>query len=127
MRGYKNNDKNKIFSNKNIKNRISKDLLILLKQADLFYENAWNSIHILKKKYAIPISIAAELYRKIGKKIVSKKGNIWVDRVYVNFIEKVFFALITIYKLYFCKRISLNNECENKVILILKKLNVKYH
>ena len=72
MRNYKNNDKEKILNNNNIKMKISKDLLVLLKQADLFYENAWSSIYILKK-YGIPISIAAELYRRIGKKIVTKK------------------------------------------------------
>ena len=127
MRSYKTNDKEKILTNKNIKNRISKDLLILLKHADLFYDNAWSSIHVLKKKYGIPISIAAELYRKIGKKIVSKKGNIWVDRIYVNFIEKIFFSLIAICKLYFSKNFSLNNEFENKVLLTLKKLNVKFY
>ena len=58
------------------------------------------------KKYGIPISIAAELYRKIGKKIIHKKGNIWMDRIYINFIEKVFFSIITIFKLYFSKNLS---------------------
>ena len=55
MRSYKNNDKKKILSNEIIKKKISKDLLVLLNQADLFYENAWNSIKMLKKRYGIPI------------------------------------------------------------------------
>ena len=126
MRNFKKNDKEKILGNKSIKKQMSKDLLVLLKKADLFYENAWSSIHVLKRKYGIPVSIAAELYRKIGKKIITKKGNIWVGRIYVNFIEKVFFSLIALYKLYFSKNLSLNYKFENKVILILKKLNVKF-
>ena len=127
MRSYKNNDKNKILNNKNIKHKISKDLLVLLKHADFFYENAWISIKTLKKKYGIPISIAAELYRKIGRKIAKKNGNIWSNRIYVNIIEKIFFSLVTIYKLYFSKKISIKVDIENDVILILKKLNVKFN
>jgi len=49
MRSYKKNDRRKILANKSIKNIISKDLLVLLKKADLFYENAWVSILELKK------------------------------------------------------------------------------
>jgi len=127
MRNYKDNDKEKILSNSNIKMRISKDLLVLLKLADLFYENAWRSIYILKKKYGIPISIAAELYRRIGKKIEYKKGNIWKERIYVNFFEKVLFSFKAIYKLYFSKNVSFKKKVESKVILMLKKLNVKFN
>ena len=127
MRRYKNKDKEKIFGNKSIKKELSKDLLVLLKKADLFYENSWISINKLKKKYGIPISIAAELYRKIGKKIIHKKGNIWVDRVYVSFVEKVFFSITAILKLYFSKNLSLKTDIENKLILMLKKLNVKFN
>ncbi len=127
MRSYKKNDRRKILANKSIKNIISKDLLVLLKKADLFYENAWVSILELKKKYGIPISIAAELYRKIGDKIVLKNGNVWSNRTYVNFFEKIFFSLIAIYKLYFSKNLSLKTNIENKVVLTLKKLNVKFN
>ena len=127
IRNYKNNDKEKILSNNNIKMRISKDLLVLLKLADLFYDNAWNSIYILKKKYGIPISIAAELYRRIGKKITYKKGNIWRERIYVNFFEKVFFSFKAIYKLYFSKNVSFKKKVESQVKLMLKKLNVKFN
>ena len=128
MRSYKNNnDKELILKNENIKKRISEDLLVLLKQAEYFYENAWISIKTLKKKYGIPISIAAELYRKIGRKIAKKNGNIWSNRIYVNIIEKIFFSLVTIYKLYFSKKISIKVDIENDVILILKKLNVKFN
>ena len=127
IRNYKNNDKEKILSNNNIKMTISKDLLVLLKLADLFYDNAWNSIYILKKKYGIPISIAAELYRRIGKKIAYKKGNIWRERIYVNFFEKVFFSFKAIYKLYFSKNVSFKKKVESQVKLMLKKLNVKFN
>jgi phytoene synthase len=127
MRSFRENDKEKILSNKNIKIRISKDLLLLLKLADLFYENAWSSIYILKKKYGIPISIAAELYRRIGKKIACKKGNIWRERIYVNFYEKVLFSFKAVYKLYFSKNVSFKKKVESKVILMLKKLNVKFN
>ena len=127
MRSFRENDKEKILSNKSIKIRISNDLLVLLKLADLFYENAWSSVYILKKKYGIPISIAAELYRRIGKKIVFKKGNIWRERIYVNFFEKVFFSFKAIYKLYFSKNVSFKKKVESKVILMLNKLNVKFN
>ena len=40
MRGYKSNDKERIFRNKSIKKQLSKDLLVLLKKAELFYENS---------------------------------------------------------------------------------------
>lgn len=126
MRSYKNKDKVKIFHNKTIKKQLSKDLLALLKKADLFYENSWISILKLKKKYAIPISIAAELYRKIGKKIIQKNGNIWVNRIYVNFIEKVFFSIIVIFKLYFSKNLFHKSDVEKNLILMLKKFNVKF-
>ncbi len=126
MRSYKNKDKQKILNDKIIKKKISNDLLVLLNQADLFYQNAWNSIKVLKKKYGIPISLAAELYRKIGKKIAHKNGNIWNERIYVSLIEKIYFSLVAVYKLYFGKNLFFTPKIENKVILILKELNVKF-
>ena len=83
MRSYKSNDKERIFRNKSIKKQLSKDLLVLLKKAELFYENSWISIIKLKKKYGIPISIAAELYRKIGKKIVKVCSIISIKFTYI--------------------------------------------
>ena len=127
IRSYQNKDLEKILGNKRIQRKLSKDLLVLLKKADLFYENAWISISVLKKKYGIPISIAAELYRRIGKKIIGKEGNIWGDRIYVNFIEKVCFSITTIFKLYFSKNFSLKTGIEKKVTLMLKKLNVRFN
>mgnify|MGYP001166572835 FL=1 len=127
MRSYKSNDKERIFRNERVKKQLSKDLLVLLKKAELFYENSWFSILKLKKKYGIPISIAAELYRKIGKKIIQKNGNIWVNRIYVNFIEKVFFSIIVIFKLYFSKNLFHKSDVEKNLILMLKKLNVKFN
>ena len=127
IRSYKNNDKEIILRNNGIKKKLSKDLLVLLKKADFLYENAWISINVLKRKYGIPISIAAELYRKIGKKIIHKKGNIWINRIYVNFIEKVFFSLTTIFKLYFSKKLSLKADVEKQVTLMLRKLNVEFN
>ena len=50
-----------------------------------------------------------------------------MDRIYINFIEKVFFSIITIFKLYFFKNLSLKINIESKVILMLKKLNVKFN
>ena len=126
MRSYKNNDAKIILSNEIIKKKISKDLLVLLNQADLLYENAWNSIKVLKKRYGIPISLAAELYRKIGEKIKQNNGNIWKERIYVNLIEKIYFSILTIYKLYFCKNLFFTPKIENKIILILKKINVEF-
>tara|TARA_B100000035_G_scaffold195545_1_gene166951 strand:+ start:2701 stop:3615 length:915 start_codon:yes stop_codon:yes gene_type:complete len=126
MRSYKNNDKKRILSNEIIKKKISKDLLTLLNQADLFYENAWNSIKMLKKRYGIPISLAAELYRKIGEKIKQKNGNIWEERIYVSLLEKLYFSLQAIYKLYFRKKLVFTTKVENKVIFILKKINVRF-
>ncbi len=126
MRSYKNNDKKKILSNEIIKKKISNDLLVLLNQADLFYENAWNSIKMLKKRYGIPISLAAELYRKIGEKIKQKNGNIWKERIYIGLLEKIYFSILAIYKLYFSKNLFFTPKIENKIIFILKKINVKF-
>ena len=126
MRSYKNNDTKIILSNEIIKKKISKDLLVLLNQADLLYENAWNSIKILKKRYGIPISLAAELYRKIGEKIRQKNGNIWKERIYVGLLEKIYFSIKAIYKLYFCKKLIFTPKIENKILLILKKIDVKF-
>ena len=126
MRSYKDNDKKRILSNEIIKKKISKDLLVLLNQADLLYENAWNSIKTLKKRYGIPISLAAELYRKIGEKIKQKNGNIWKERIYIGLLEKIYFSILTIYKLYFCKKLFFTPKIENKITFILKKINVKF-
>ena len=81
---------------------------------------------MLKKRYGIPISLAAELYRKIGEKIKQKNGNIWEERIYVSFLEKLYFSLQAIYKLYFRKKLVFTTKVENKVIFILKKINVRF-
>ena len=63
---------------------------------------------------------------KIGEKIKQKNGNIWEERIYVSLLEKLYFSLEAIYKLYFRKRLVFTTKVENKVIFILKKMNVRF-
>ena len=77
--------------------------MIFLEKTDEIYLNSWHGIYNLEKKYAIPVAIAAELYRRIGNKIRLYEGNIWNKRVYLNIFEKIFFSILTMLKLFIFK------------------------
>ena len=101
IRTYK-EKKQEILDSFKIKESLASDLIILLKITDLIYINAWKGISKLNKKYAIPISIAAELYQRIIIKIMKDSNKVWTQRLYINFIEKIYFTLIAL-KLLFVK------------------------
>ena len=95
--------KKKIIHNNKLKKTISEDLLSFLKQTEKFYQNSWIGIRKLPFKYAIPVSIAAELYQRIGNKIIKNNCNIWDRRIYLNKFEKVKYSFFALYKLFFLK------------------------
>ena len=96
-------EKKKIIHNNKLKKTISEDLLSFLKQTEKFYQNSWIGIRKLPFKYAIPVSIAAELYQRIGNKIIKNNCNIWDRRIYLNKFEKVKYSFFALYKLFFLK------------------------
>jgi len=101
-RQYK-GEKKKIIHNNKLKKTISEDLLSFLKQTEKFYQNSWIGIRKLPFKYAVPVSIAAELYQRIGNKIIKNNCNIWGRRIYLNKFEKVKYSFFALYKLFFLK------------------------
>ena len=59
--------------------------------------------------------------------IAHKNGNIWNERIYVSLIEKIYFSLVAVYKLYFTKSLFFTPGIEKRVILILEKLDVRFN
>ena len=49
---------------------MSHDLKIFLHETDQYYLNSWEGIKKLPFKYSLSIAIAAELYQRIGFKII---------------------------------------------------------
>ena len=66
-------EKKKILNSKTLKSSISLDLKEFLNETDLYYLNSWEGIKKLPFKYSLSIAIAAELYQRIGFKILKKK------------------------------------------------------
>ena len=93
-----------------LKKTISEDLLSFLEKTEKFYQNSWIGIRKLPFKYAVPVSIAAELYQRIGNKIIKNNCNIWDRRIYLNKFEKVKYSFFALYKLFFLK-----TELEGKI------------
>jgi len=102
VRQYKGEKKN-IISSKKLKEIVSEDLLSFLEQTERFYQNSWLGIRKLPFKYAVPVSIAAELYQRIGNKIIRNNCNIWDKRIFLNKFEKVKYSFFALYKLFFLK------------------------
>ena len=125
IRTHKKEKKKEILNSFILKESLARDLIILLKKTDLIYVNAWKGISRLNKKYAIPISIAAELYQRIGSKIMMDSNKVWTERVYINILEKIYFTFIALRKLFFTKNFPFLKMIDNEVIKVLKRLNVK--
>lgn len=125
IRTFKGKDKTKILKNKKIQKSISNDLLIFLEKTDEIYLNSWHGIYNLEKKYAIPVAIAAELYRRIGNKIRLYEGNIWNKRVYLNIFEKIFFSILTMLKLFIFKKQNIKKDIDEQIRKNLKFVNAK--
>ncbi len=110
--------KKKIIHNNKLKKTISEDLLRFLEKTEKFYQNSWIGIRKLPFKYAVPVSIAAELYQRIGNKIVKNNCNIWDRRIYLNKFEKVKYSFFALYKLFFLKtKLEIKTDIECKFIL----------
>ena len=114
---------NEILHDKILRKRISQDIEKLIDNSNKIYSNAWNGILELPLRYRIPIAIACELYKEIGKKIKKDSYQIWQKRVYVNLFEKIVISFKTFFKVILkFKTKDFPNE-EKKISLILNKLD----
>ena len=80
-----------------------KHLFLVIKKiiflSEKYYDNGNIGIKYLPKKVKFPIFLASSLYRSIGKKIFSSNYNrYFLDRTYLNFMEKI---IITFKSFYF--------------------------
>ena len=109
---------------KKFKMYFCKDLNKLLNMADRIYKISWNGIILLPIKYRIPIAIASFLYQSIGRKIRSKSYDVWNQRIYLNFFEKIIYTVGIIYKLIFCKKPNEDKLMELTINKALNKFNI---
>jgi phytoene synthase len=104
----------KITANDIIKKKFDKkNLFLVIKKmiflSEKYYDNGNIGIKYLPKKVKFPIFLASSLYRGIGKKILSSNYNrYFLDRTYINFIEKI---IITFKSFYFF--FIVNNNYKN--------------
>ena len=125
IRTIKEKKHSRIMHDKFIKKSLSKDLENLLEKTDLIYLNAWQGIFNLKNRFAIPISIAAELYQRIGKKIKQNSFIIWEKRTYISLTEKIVFSVLALIKLFFLRNSKEGEKIDNEIKKVLNKINVK--
>lgn len=90
-----------------------KHLFLVIKKiiflSEKYYDNGNIGIKYLPKKVKFPIFLASSLYRAIGEKIFSSSYNrYFLDRTYLNFIEKI---IITFKSFYFF--FIVNNSYKN--------------
>ncbi|NCU49602.1 MAG: hypothetical protein EBX00_01715 [Candidatus Fonsibacter ubiquis] len=90
-----------------------KHLFLVIKKiiflSEKYYDNGNIGIKYLPKKVKFPIFLASSLYRGIGKKIFSSSYNrYFLDRTYLNFMEKI---IITFKSFYFF--FIVNNRYKN--------------
>ena len=103
IRNFKGNIKD-IIDNKVFKKSISKDLKKFLLITDSYYLNSWEGIKKLPLRYSLSVGIAAELYQRIGIKIIKNNCNIWDKRIHLVLIEKIYYSLIAIKKIFWKKK-----------------------
>jgi phytoene synthase len=93
-----------ITANDIIKNKFDKkNLFLVIKKiiflSEKYYDNGNIGIKYLPKKVKFPIFLASSLYKGIGKKIFNSNYNrYFLDRTYLNFMEKI---IITFKSFYF--------------------------
>jgi phytoene synthase len=103
-----------ITANDIIKKKFNKkNLFLVIKKiiflSEKYYDNGNIGIKYLPKKVKFPIFLASSLYRGIGKKILSSSYNrYFLDRTYLNFMEKI---IITFKSFYFF--FIVNNRYKN--------------
>ena len=90
-----------------------KHLFLVIKKiiflSEKYYDNGNIGIKYLPKKVKFPIFLASSLYRGIGEKIFSSSYNrYFLDRTYLNFMEKI---IITFKSFYFF--FIVNNSYKN--------------
>lgn len=90
-----------------------KHLFLVIKKiiflSEKYYDNGNIGIKYLPKKVKFPIFLASSLYRGIGKKIFNSSYNrYFLDRTYLNFMEKI---IITFKSFYFF--FIVNNRYKN--------------
>jgi phytoene synthase len=79
-----------------------KHLFLVIKKiiflSEKYYDNGNIGIKYLPKKVKFPIFLASSLYRGIGKKIISSSYNrYFLDRTYLNFMEKIIITFKSFY------------------------------
>jgi 15-cis-phytoene synthase len=73
----------------------------LLREADQLYQSGWRGITHLPFRAAFAVAVAANVYKHIGKKVLSAGPQAWDQRRYVSLPKKIFIALKTIFKVSF--------------------------
>ena len=116
-------EKKKILNSKTLKSSISLDLKEFLNETDLYYLNSWEGIKKLPFKYSLSIAIAAELYQRIGFKILKQKCNIWENRIHLRLFEKIMYSFFATFKL-FLKRNKIDKKIDNDCNIFLKELKI---
>lgn len=72
----------------------------ILKEADLYYESAYKGLSYIPLRPRLVILFAGEMYRAIGKKLISKQVNVLSGRVYLNPFEKVMCGFLALRKVF---------------------------
>ena len=116
-------DKKKILKSKTLAKSISEDLNKFLIKTNSYYTNSWEGIKELPLIYSLSIATAAELYQRIGIKILNKKCNIWDERIHLMLYEKITYTLLAIKKLLFGKQ-KIDEKIDVECKFLLKKYNI---
>ena len=113
----------KILKSKTLAKSISEDLNKFLIKTNSYYTNSWEGIKELPLIYSLSIATAAELYQRIGIKILNKKCNIWDERIHLMLYEKITYTLLAIKKLLFGKQ-KIDEKIDVECKFLLKKYNI---
>ena len=115
--------KKKILANQNIRQSISQDLKNFLLKTNSYYLNSWEGIKKLPLRYSITVSIAAELYQRIGLKIINNNCNVWEKRIHLKLFEKIYYTFFALIKLFFSKN-KINKEIDRECKNVLKRFKI---
>jgi hypothetical protein len=69
------------------------------------------------------VSIAAELYQRIGLKIINNNCNIWEKRIHLKLFEKIYYTFFALIKLFFSKN-KINKEIDRECKNVLKRFKI---
>ena len=116
-------EKKKILANQNIRQSISQDLKNFLLKTNSYYLNSWEGIKKLPLRYSITVSIAAELYQRIGLKIINNNCNVWEKRIHLKLFEKIYYTFFALIKLFFSKN-KINKEIDRECKNVLKRFKI---